>query len=141
MALDTELRRIAEAAVAFSAEEEELAGIVPTEPAGGVRAYVCAYRAGEEPTSWLVLDEEGAPVANRSVVRDAVSIAGLCELADEAAGLDPEDGPRVATPAHLDELGARSVDRGGFVEAMKQATATVEELARDVERGYKLPLR
>jgi hypothetical protein len=140
MALDADLRRIAEAAAGYADEGEEIAGIVPAEPLGGARVYVCAYRAGEE-TSWLVLDGQGAPVEERALVREAVSIAGLVELAEEAAGIDVQDEPRIATPAHLDALGGESADRQAFVAAMKQATATVEELVRDVERGYKGALR
>jgi hypothetical protein len=136
VALDQDLRRIAEAAEAYAADGEELAGIVPAEPGSGVRLYVVAY--GEEgETRWLVLDDEGQPVEDRTLVRDAVSIAGLCEVAEEAVGVEPEE-PRVASPAHLDELGAR----GGpaLVESLKQATGTVEELVGDVERNYKRPL-
>jgi hypothetical protein len=140
VALDKELRRIAEAAVMYAGEGEELAGIVPAEPRRGDRLYVCAYRDGEA-TSWLVLDSAGRPVDERAAVRDAVSIAGLVELAEEAAGIASPDEPRVATAAELDALGAGSEDRQRFVAAMKQATGTVDELVRDVERGYKRPLR
>jgi hypothetical protein len=139
VALDEELRRIAEAAVIYSGDGEELAGIVPAEPGSGARLYVCAYREGDE-TSWLVLDAEGTPVDDRLLVRDAVSIAGLVELAEEAAGVPAQQEPRVATAAHLDALGTESVDRQVFVGAMKGATETVEELVREVERGYKRPL-
>jgi hypothetical protein len=131
MALDQELRRIAEVAVTYCRDGEELAGIVPAEPAVGVRLYVCAYRDGEE-TSWLVLDSDAAPVEDRSLIRDAVSIAALYELAEEAAGRSEEE-PRVATPAELDALGVSA----NVVEAIKQATGTIDELVRDVERGYK----
>jgi hypothetical protein len=135
MALDQELRRIAEVAVTFCRDGEELAGIVPAEPAAGVRVYLCAFRDGEE-TSWLVLKADASPVEDRSVVRDAVSIAALYELAEEVAGED-ESEARVATPALLDSLAATAEDRAAFVQAMKQATGTVDELLRDVERGYK----
>ena len=135
MALDQELRRIAEVAVTYCRDGEELAGIVPAEPAVGVRLYVCAYRDGEE-TSWLVLTADGSPVSDRSLVRDAVSIAALYELAEEAAGRAGGEEPRVATPAQLDALG-RSAE---VVEAIKQGTVTIDELLRDVERGYKLSL-
>ena len=84
-----------------------------------------------------MLDATGVPVADRELVRDAVSIAALCEVAEEAAGVEP-DSARVASPALLDELGA---DAGPDVaEALKGAADTVEELVRDVERGYKRPL-
>ena len=136
MALDQELRRIAEVAVTYCRDGEELAGIVPAEPALGVRIYVCAYRDGEE-TSWLLLTADGSPVEDRSLVRDAVSIAALYELAEEAAGKGDQGGPRVATPAELDALGTSE----NVVETIKQATGTIDELVRDVERGYKAPLR
>jgi hypothetical protein len=139
VALDEELRRIAEAAVIYAGEGEELAGIVPAEPDSGARLYVCAYREGEV-TSWLVLDAKGGPVDDREVVRDAVSIAGLVELAEAAAGVSVPEEPRVATAAQLDALGTETDDRQAFVGAMKQATGTVEELVREVERGYKRPL-
>jgi hypothetical protein len=140
VALEAELRRIAEAAVGYAGEDEELAGIVPAEPRSGARVYVCAYRNGEE-TSWLVLDARGSPVVDRALVRDSVAIAGLVELAEDAAGLEAPGEPRVATAAELDGLGAATGDRQGFATVMQQATATVEELVRDVERGYKRPLR
>jgi len=135
MALDQELRRIAEVAVTYCRDGEELSGIVPAEPAAGARVYVCAYRDGEE-TSWLVLRTDGAPVEDRSLVRDAVSIAALYELAEEAAGAE-DDEPRVATPAGLDALGSSA----SVLEAIKQGTGTIDELVRDVERGYKVPLQ
>ena len=135
MALDRELRRIAEVAVTYCRDGEELAGIIPAEPAVGVRLYVCAYRDGEE-TSWLVLTSEAAPVEDRSLVRDAVSIAALYELAEEATGAPGEDA-RVASPALLDSLSGSP----NVVEAIKAGTGTVDELLRDVERGYKTELR
>ena len=134
MALDQELRRIAEVAVTYCRDGEELAGIVPAEPLGRARLYVCAYRDGEE-TSWLVLTSEGSPVEDRSLVRDAVSIAALYELAEEATG-SPDEEARVASPALLDSLSGSP----NVVEAIKAGTGTVDELLRDVERGYKVPL-
>jgi hypothetical protein len=136
MSLERDLRRIAEAAVRHAAEGEEVAGIVPAEPANGLRLYVCAYGA-EDATSWLVLDATGVEVSDRALIRDAVSIAALCEVAEEAAGVEP-DSARVASPALLDDLGG---DKGSEVAAaVKAAGGTVEELVHDVERGYKLPL-
>jgi hypothetical protein len=136
--VEGELRRIAEAAVAYAADGEELAGIVPAEPSQGVRVYLCAYRHGED-TSWLVLDADGAPVEDRSLVRDAVSIAALWELANELRGADT-DGAQAASPALLDTAGASAEDPAAFAQAIAQATGTVDELVRDVERGYKRPL-
>jgi hypothetical protein len=134
MELDQELRRIAEVAVTYCRDGEELAGIIPAEPAVGMRLYVCAYRDGEE-TSWLVLRANGSPVEERSLVRDAVSIAALYELAEEATG-SADDEARVASPVLLDSLSGSP----NVVEAIKSATVTVDELLRDVERGYKVEL-
>jgi hypothetical protein len=136
MSLDRDLRRIAEAAGALAAEGEEVAGIVPAEPASGLRLYVCAYGV-EDATTWLVLDATGIPVRDRVLVHDAVSIAALCEVAEDAAGIEPKE-PRVASPALLDELGSK----GGLdvAAAVKAAADTIAELERDVERGYKRTL-
>jgi hypothetical protein len=136
MALDRDLRRIAEAAGSFASAGEEVTGIVPTEPSNGLRLYVCAY-GNEEPTGWLVLDATGVAVVDRVLVHDAVSIAALCEVAEDAAGIE-HIAPRVASPAVLDELGAS----GGpeLAAAVKAATETIQELVRDVERGYKASL-
>jgi hypothetical protein len=136
VALDRDLRRIAEAAGNFASDGEEVTGIVPTEPSNGLRLYVCAY-GNEEPTGWLVLDATGVAVEDRALVHDAVSIAALCEVAEDAAGVEP-GAPRVASPALLDELGAS----GGpeLAAAVKGATETIQELLRDVDRGYKRAL-
>ena len=120
----------------YAADGEDLVGIVPTEPASGLRLYVCAYGGAGE-ASWLVIDATGVPVEERALVRDAVSIAALCEVAEEAAGAEP-DGPRVASPAYLDELGSGAGPE--LAGAVKGATGTVDELMRDVERSYKRPL-
>jgi hypothetical protein len=136
MDLDRDLRRIAEAAGKHAAEEEEVSGIVPAEPASGLRLYVCAYGGGEG-TTWLVLDATGVAVEDRALVHEAVSIAALCEVAEDAAGVEPE-APRVASPALLDELGAQAGTE--VAAAVRGAVDAVEELERDVERGYKVPL-
>ena len=135
MVLDDDLRRIAEEAGRHARDGEDVSGIVPAEPASGIRLYVCAY-GGEQATSWLVLDATGVPVQDLQLVRDAISIAALCELAEEAAGVEPVEA-RVATPALLDELGAHG---GDVTAAVAAASETVAELLRDVESGYKLDL-
>jgi hypothetical protein len=130
-----------------------------------------------------VLEADGRPVDDRTRVRAAVSIAALCEIADENAGggdlselrsrllslrltehpagveeaeeaalaLEVAVGspPRVASVAHLDAVGAatRRLERAlgdgpsPFAAAMQQALNAVEELTREVESRYKLPLR
>jgi hypothetical protein len=84
--LSADLRRVAERAVTHAEPGEELAGIVPAEPRAGALVYLCVYRDEDDRTSWLVLDREGHAVEDRTLVRDAVSIVAMCELAEEAAG-------------------------------------------------------
>ena len=182
MALEEELGAAAGAALAFAENGETLAGIVAAEPAAGLRVYLCAY-AHDERITWLALDRSGVPVGDRALLRDTVSIMGLCELAEESAaggdaaglqarltelraveeveGLDEvvaaaraleltlHRPPRVASLEYLDAIGSAArrlehvlgeVGASPFAAAMKVGAGAVEELARDVERGYKQPL-
>jgi hypothetical protein len=84
MALEEEIAEAVAAARAYAGDGEEVLGVVPAEPAG-VRIYLCAFQLGVEST-WLALDRDGEPVADRGLIRDAVSIAAMCELAEESAG-------------------------------------------------------
>ncbi len=86
MALPEELERIAAAAEAQAASGETLAGILAAEPHPGDQVYLCAFRRDGAGQSWLALDGGGTPVTSRQAVRDAASIAALCELAEEVAG-------------------------------------------------------
>lgn len=182
MRLEEEISAAREAAVRHADPGEEVVGVVPTEP-GGERVYVCAYvRDGE--SRWLALDEAGRPVADRGLVREAVSIAAMCELAEESAGggdigdlrarllelrlTENPDGieeaelaaaelqgtiatlPRVASVAYLDAIGRAAArleqalgEIGGspFAAAMKSGMGAADELASQVERSYKAPLR
>jgi hypothetical protein len=85
VSLEAEIAAAAEAASAHTAEGEELEGVIPAEPGRGARVYLCAFRNGDHQT-WLALDADGRPVADRALVREAVSIAAMCELAEESAG-------------------------------------------------------
>ena len=84
MELQRDLARIAAAAQELAAPGEELTGVIPTEPEAGNRVYLCAYDGPAR--AWLALDDGGRPVRDRALVRSAVSIAALCELAEESAG-------------------------------------------------------
>ena len=85
MALEEELARIAAAAAAHAGAGERVAGVIAAEPAAGSRVFLCAFER-DGARSWLALDGEGVPLASRMLVREAASIAALCELAEEAAG-------------------------------------------------------
>jgi hypothetical protein len=83
--LEEELSAAGEAAGVQARDGEELVAVIPTEPGSGARVYLCAYEKGGERT-WLALDAGLSPVADRILVRDAVAIAAMCELAEESAG-------------------------------------------------------
>lgn len=85
MGVDREIAAARQSAETLADEGEELVGVVPAEPAGGARVYLCAYARGDE-RRWLALDRSGEPIVDRTLVRDAVAIAAMCELAEESAG-------------------------------------------------------
>jgi hypothetical protein len=84
MAVVEDVGRVAAAAAGFTAEGEQVAGVLVSEPLGR-RVYLVAFERGEERT-WLALDDEGQPLTNRRLVREAASLAALCEVAEECAG-------------------------------------------------------
>jgi hypothetical protein len=120
MGLKEDLRRIAEAAVVYAAPGEELSAVIPTEAAGGERVYLCAFVAGEAKT-WIALDGFGEPVRDRRVLRDAVSIACMCEVAEETAG----GGSLPELRAQLAML--RETEAPDGIEDAEQAVAALEQ--------------
>jgi hypothetical protein len=82
--LQVELEQIAAVAAALAGPEERLEGVIPTESEPGRRVYLCSYSGPLR--TWAAVDEQGTLVTERSRVRAAVSIAALCELAEESAG-------------------------------------------------------
>jgi len=81
MALTDDLARIAAAA----SEHGPVSGVLAAEPGRGRRLYLIAFGGGDD-RAWLVLDDEGAPIARRDDVRDTASIVAMCELAGDLAG-------------------------------------------------------
>jgi hypothetical protein len=98
VALAEELVRIASLAGPLTADRQ-LTAVLATEAIPGARRYLCSFEDDGGRRTWLVVDHEGAVVREPRQVRDAVSIAVLCEVAEEAA-----------FPGDLDEL------RGQLVE-------------------------
>jgi hypothetical protein len=135
MAISDDLARIAVAAGAHAQPAEEVAAILVTESPSRRRTYLCAYDDGVR-RAWLALDDNGEPVLSRARVREAVSVAALYEIAAET-GSDPGEEPRVASLAALDDLGAQEPN---VVAALRGAVSSVDELTRQVESNYKLPL-
>jgi hypothetical protein len=125
VALADELEQIA-AAAAPLADGRRLSAVLPTEGTPGTRSYVCAFEGDAGARAWVVLDQAGAVVRGRRDVRDAVSIAVLCEVAEEAA-----------FPGDLDELRSQLValrlteDPDGIAEA--------EDAALDLQRVIGAP--
>src|SRR5207344_147114 len=101
-------------------------GVLPVEIAAGERRYVLAFTDAEATRTWLVVDDRGVAVSDRREVRDAVSIAALCEIAEEAA-----------FPGDLDELRAQLV-----ALRLTEAPAGIEEAegaARDLQHVLGAP--
>ena len=97
MGLADELERTAAAAAAL-ADGRRLTAVLPAEAAAGARRYLCAFEDDEGARAWAVLDADGGIVRSRPDIRDAASIAALCEIAEEAA-----------FPGDLDELRSQLV--------------------------------
>jgi hypothetical protein len=86
VALSDQLEGVAERAAAHAGPGEELTGILVTEPTAGALVYLCAYATAYGARGWLALDAGGEPVVARGLVREAASIAAMCELAADTAG-------------------------------------------------------
>lgn len=86
MALADDLDRIAGLATAQAGPADAVSAVIATEPRDGERAYLCAFDGGDGLRSWLAVRADGSPVTSRAALREAVSIAALCEIAADAAG-------------------------------------------------------
>ena len=127
MELYADLERIAAAAQQLAGAGEELAGVIPTEPEDGRRVYLCAFQGASR--TWLALDDGALPVDDRALLRSAVSIAALCELAEESAG-----------GGKLDELRAQlvSVRLTEHPEGIEEAEAAALDLERTLGAAPRL---
>jgi hypothetical protein len=87
VSLTDDLERAAGLALeAGGGEGDVVSGVIPTEPAPGRRVYLCAFDGADGYRSWLAVTDDGAAVESRTLLREAVSIAALCEVATDAAG-------------------------------------------------------
>jgi hypothetical protein len=139
VSLSEDVGRIAEAAAPYAAPGEELAAVLPVEPASGERVYLCAFVRADGTQSWLAFDDSGAPLTNRALIRDAASVAALVEIAEESVAIPTGDEPRLASPAYLDSLGGAAAN-GDVAGALQSALPAIDELSRDLELNYKLKL-
>jgi hypothetical protein len=136
--LSDDVTRIAAAAQVYARPGEQIMAVVPAEPGGGERIYLCAFETSDGTHSWIALDDRGMPVVSRKLVREAASIAALCEIAEESVEQAVDGAPRVASPAYLDAVAGDA--RNGVTSALQGALPAVDELAKDVESNYKLEL-
>lgn len=133
MALEEELVRIAGEAQSHAGPGDRLSGILAAEPHEGVRLYLCAFEEDGKRT-WLALDAGGRPVGSRSLVRDAASIAALCELAEEiAGGGDLDDLLSQLTALRLTEA-PPGIDEAE--EAVRELQRTIEPQPRVASPEY-----
>ncbi len=122
-----DLERIAGlAAEADGAEGDVVSGVIATEPAPGQRVYLCAFDGADGYRSWLAVREDGAVVEGRGELREAVSIAALCEVATDAAG----GGDLDTLIDRLEELRRTEAPEG--IEAAEEAARALREVLGDV---------
>jgi hypothetical protein len=119
VAVADDVARIAGAAAAFAAPAEELAGVLVAETLGR-RVYLCAFESADG-HAWLGLGDDAQPLAELRLVREAASLAALCEVAEESAG-----------GGHLPELRARlaelrETDAPVGIEDAEAAAASLAE--------------
>jgi hypothetical protein len=122
MTVAEDVGRIATAAGAFAEPGEELAGVLVAETLGR-RVYLCAFESAEGHT-WLALGDDTEPLADGRLVREAASLAALCEVAEESAG-----------GGHLAELRARLVElrKTDNPEGIEEAEAAAASLAETLQ--------
>lgn len=85
-ALADELERIAALAAGHARAGDIVSAVIPTESFPGKRVCLCAFDDADGYRSWLALDGDGRAVTGRRELRDAVTVAVLCEIATDAAG-------------------------------------------------------
>lgn len=87
MSLTDDLDRIGAAAERYAAPGERVAAVIAAEPRPHARVYLCAYTGGDGEThAWLAFGADGAPVADRRLVREAAELAALAEVTADHAG-------------------------------------------------------
>ncbi|HXG77201.1 MAG TPA: hypothetical protein VNJ53_11565 [Gaiellaceae bacterium] len=121
MGLADELERVAGLATAHLEPGDAVAGVLAAEAAPGERVYLCAVNGADGFRSWLALRADGEPVTSRVVLREAVSIAALCEVAVDAVGGGDVEGLLVRLREARERDGAQT-------EAAEQAALVLREV-------------
>jgi hypothetical protein len=126
MTVAEEVERIAATAAGFAESGEQLAGVLVAETLGR-RIYLCAFESAEG-HGWLALDGDASPLTERRLVREAASVAALCEVAEESAG----GGHLAELQARLAEL--RETDRPLGIEEAEAAAASLADTLQQEPR-------
>jgi len=145
VSLSEDVARIAAAAAGFAEDGEELGGVLVTETLGR-RVYLCAFTHADG-RSWLALRDDAQPITDVRLVREAASLAALCEVAEESAGGGdlPELRARLAelreteAPAGIEDAEAAAaalagvlqpeprVASGAYLDAIGSASSRLEQ--------------
>jgi hypothetical protein len=126
MAVADDVARIAAAAAAFVGPGEEVGGVLVAETLGR-RVYLCAFESAGGRT-WLALGDDAQPLTERRLVREAASLAALCEVAEESAG----GGDLPELRARLAELRETEAPEG--IEEAEAAAAVLAETLQPAPR-------
>ncbi len=86
VSLADDMERAAALAATHVASGDAVSGVIATEMPEGMRIYLCAFDDADGRRSWLAVRADGTAVESRVELREAVSIAALCEVAIDAAG-------------------------------------------------------
>ena len=138
MSLSEDVGRIAEAAARYAAPGEELAAVCPSSLRQASASISAHSRQADGHQSWLALDDRGSPLTNRTLIRDAASIAALVEIAEESAR-SCRCPSRGSHRLSISTLSARR-PHGDVAGALQSALPAIDELTRDLELNYKLEL-
>lgn len=120
-----DLHRIAAAAQELASPGERVTGVVAAAPLDVGAVYLCAFEGEDGAHAWLALDEAAQPLADARAVREAASLAALCEVAVESAGGSELEELR----QRLAELRERERPAG-----IEEAEAAAAELAAELDR-------
>ena len=123
MTLEEELETAVAAAGRHARPGEQAVAVMAAEPAGR-RVFVVALAAGDE-LGYVAVDGAGAAVADRRLVKDAVSLAALAERAEEVSGATAAD-----DLVERFREAVRSLRGAGEGEAAAAAEAVAEAGAR-----------
>jgi hypothetical protein len=128
VAVSDDVARIAAAAGRYAAPGERVAGVLPVQPAEGRSVFLCAFESADG-HAWLAFDDAAEPIADRGLVREAASLAALCELAEESAG-----------GGHLEQLRERLAElrESEAPVGIEEAEDAAADLARTLESEPRL---